>query len=417
MSGPIHQIFKMKNPIQTYAWGSRTAIARLLGQASPTTEPQAELWMGAHPKSPSEIQFDGRWRPLLELIDRYPDELLGRRVVDRFDRSLPYLFKVLAAAEPLSIQAHPDAQQAMEGFGRENRQGLSLADPRRNYRDDRPKPECMCALTPFVGLCGFRSPEAIMTLGQPVWPKTEAPALEILRNGKNNKALQDFFQLLMQMDPDRRAALAHHVADGAARMESPSDVFRWIDRLHQKYPGDVGVLSPLILNLITLQPGQAVFLPPRQLHAYLDGLGIEVMANSDNVLRGGLTPKHIDVPELVKILDFHPYNPKILSPQYQTETEGFYDSLTDTFRLSQLIVTAKRPHVAIDRPEGPRLDRGIDRQGERSIPGRDDADDAKRAVVHHELLIRAEIAVKLPLLVSELLHRAPAPKVDVVAPR
>jgi len=115
-----------------------------------------------------------------------------------------------------------------------------------------------------------------------------------------------------------------------------------------------------MLNLITLQPGQAVFLPPRQLHAYLDGLGIEVMANSDNVLRGGLTPKHIDVPELVKILDFHPYNPKILSPQYQTETEGFYDSLTDTFRLSQLIVTAKRPHVAIDRPEGPEIILGVD---------------------------------------------------------
>jgi mannose-6-phosphate isomerase len=374
VSDPIRQIFEMKNPIQTYAWGSRTAIARLLGQASPTPEPQAELWMGAHPKSPSEIRFNGRWRSLLELIDRYPNELLGRRVADRFKRSLPYLFKVLAAAEPLSIQAHPDQQQAMDGFRRENRQGLSLADPRRNYRDERPKPECMCALTPFVGLCGFRSPEAIMALGEPVWPRTEAPVLEILRNGKDDKVLQDFFQLLMQMDPDRRAALTHHVASGAAQMESPNEVYRWIGRLHQKYPGDVGVLSPLMLNLITLQPGEAVFLPPGQLHAYLDGLGIEVMANSDNVLRGGLTPKHIDVRELVRILDFHPYNPKILSPQQQTETEGFYESLTDTFRLSRLIVTGKRPHVAPGRPEGPEIILGV--EGTAVIRNGDAGDDA-----------------------------------------
>jgi mannose-6-phosphate isomerase len=143
-------------------------------------------------------------------------------------------------------------------------------------------------------------------------------------------------------------------------MENPNDVFGWIDRLHQKYPGDVGVLSPLMLNLITLQPGEAVFLPPRQLHAYLDGLGIEVMANSDNVLRGGLTPKHIDVPELVNILDFHPYNPRILSPRHQTGTEGFYDSSTDTFRLSRLKVTGKRPHVALDRSESPEIILGVE---------------------------------------------------------
>lgn len=355
MSGPFHQVFKMKNPIQTYAWGSHTAIAQLLGRKSPTTEPQAELWMGAHPKAPSSIRFNGRWQPLLELIDRYPNELLGHRIAGRFDRSLPYLFKVLAAAEPLSIQAHPNRQQAVDGFRRENRQGLSLDDPQRNYRDDRPKPECMCALTPFIGLCGFRPSEAIMAVSEPVWPKTEVSALDILRNGKDETANQAFFQYLMQLDRDRSAALTNSVANSAAQMENPSETVCWIVRLHQKYPGDIGVLSPLMLNIITLQPGEAVFLPPRQLHAYLDGFGIEVMANSDNVLRGGLTPKHIDVRELVKILDFHPYKPKILSPQYQSETEGAYDSSTDIFRLSQLVVTGRHAHEAKDRLEGPEI--------------------------------------------------------------
>jgi mannose-6-phosphate isomerase len=313
------------------------------------------LWMGAHPKAPSRIRFNGRWQPLLELIDRYPNELLGYRIAEKFDRSLPYLFKVLAAAEPLSIQAHPDGQQAIDGFRRENRQGLSLADPQRNYRDDRPKPECMCALTPFIGLCGFRPPKAIMSAIEPVWPKTEASALIVLRNGKGAKAVQAFFQYLMHLDRDRRAALTNNVADSAAQLESPSETVRWIVRLHQKYPGDIGVLSPLMLNIITLQPGEAVFLPPGQLHAYLDGLGIEVMANSDNVLRGGLTPKHIDVRELVKILDFHPYKPKILSPRFQTETEGVYDSPTDIFRLSQLVVTGRQAHEAKVRIEGPEI--------------------------------------------------------------
>ncbi|MEJ2156926.1 MAG: mannose-6-phosphate isomerase, class I [Desulfobacteraceae bacterium] len=363
----------MKNPVQTYAWGSHTAIAALLGDESPSTEPQAELWMGAHLKSPSRIFFENRWEPLSDLIDRYPNELLGREVAEKFGRSLPFLFKVLAAAEPLSIQAHPDAQQAVDGFQRENLKGLSLSDPQRNYRDDRPKPECLCALAPFTGLCGFRPPDEILTISAPVWPKDDAAALNIVRNLDHSKGLQEFFQSLMQMDKEDCAKLTGRVVENAAPLADQNEAYRWVCRLHRKYPGDIGVLSPLILNLVTLHPNEAVYLPPRQLHAYLDGIGIEVMGNSDNVLRGGLTPKHVDVPELTKILDFHSYKPEILTPQFVTETQGVYESPGETFRLTQLIVTSRRPLSISARFQGPEIILAI--EGRCGIRGRHDQND------------------------------------------
>ncbi len=353
------RIFKMQNPIQTYAWGSHSAIAELLGQEVPSPEPQAEIWMGAHPKSPSRVRIDGQWRSLLELIDHYPQDFLGQEVSDRFDCTLPYLFKVLAADEPLSIQAHPDATQASDGFERENRQGLPLDDPRRNYRDDRPKPECMCALTPFTGLCGFRTPYAAMTLCASVWPTDASAQLEILGNSNQHDGLHDFFQSLMRLDADRMAELTAQVAEKAGKIHGQSGIYSWIVKLYRDYPGDVGVLSPLMLNMIQLRPGEAIFLPPKQLHAYLDGMGIELMANSDNVLRGGLTPKHIDVVELMKILDFHPYKPEILIPQPISETEGVYPSSTDTFTLSNLIVMRQRPHTVRQRRQRPEIILGV----------------------------------------------------------
>ncbi len=354
------KILKMQNPIQTYAWGSRKAIADLLGQHVPSPEPQAELWMGAHPKSPSKVRLDGRWQSLLTLIDRFPQELLGQKVSEHYNRTLPYLFKVLAAGEPLSIQAHPDAEQAIEGFNRENLQGLALEDPQRNYRDDRPKPECMCALTPFTGLCGFRSPQEVAAVSEPVWPKKYDTVSDLLGNANRSDALRTFFQSLMQSDAARIAEITTHVVEKSEVLRNQNEIYDWVIRLHQKYPGDVGVLSPLILNVIQLKPGEALFLPPKQLHAYLDGLGIELMANSDNVLRGGLTPKHIDVQELMKILSFEPYKPDVLTPYFKHETEGVYASSTDTFSLSQLIVTGRQPHKSDGRRQGPEIILGVE---------------------------------------------------------
>ncbi len=356
---PFH-IMKMRNPIQTYAWGSHSAIAKLMGQDSPSHQPQAELWMGAHPKSPSEVWFKGKWNSLLEHIDDHPQELLGVEVADRFDKTLPYLFKVLAAAEPLSIQAHPDAQQALEGFRRENLQGLPLTDPKRNYRDNRPKPECMCALTPFTGLCGFRLPQEISALCEPVWPRKKGHFLSHMDRPSHREALKDFFLSLMQLDAASTADLTARVAQKADRNKEIDGIYGWIARLYEKYPGDIGVLAPLFLNLIRLEPGEALFLPARQLHAYLDGLGIELMANSDNVLRGGLTPKHIDIRELMRILDFNPYRPEVLSPRSKSETEGIYPSTTDAFSLSRLVITRGHPHFVEGRREGPEILLGVE---------------------------------------------------------
>lgn len=355
MSRTLRKILKMQNPIQTYAWGSRSAIADLMGHDAPSSEPQAELWMGAHPKSPSQVWIEGRWEVLSELIERHPIELLGKKVAERYDQTLPYLFKVLAAGEPLSIQAHPDAKQARDGFLKENLKNIDLADPRRNYRDDRPKPECMCALTPFTGLCGFRPPSEVITVSDSLWPAWEKSILNIIKNSNDSNSLRDFFQSLMEMEQGRLTDLVSHVVEAAGSSEDQNEIYAWINRLHRKYPGDVGVLSPLLLNIIRLEPGEALFLPPKQLHAYLDGLGIELMGNSDNVLRGGLTPKHIDVKELLHILDFHPYKPQILVPQAKSDTEGIYASSSDTFSLSKITVTSQLPHRPSARRQGPEI--------------------------------------------------------------
>lgn len=346
---------KMQNPIQAYAWGSRSAIAELLGQDLPSPEPQAELWMGAHPKSPSKVWIEGRWHFLNDLIEHHPDEMLGHQVVDRFGETLPYLFKVLAAAEPLSIQAHPDAQQALAGFQRENRIGIPVTDPQRNYRDDQPKPECMCALTPFHGLCGFRAPREVLEISELVWPEEHVEVIGCIDNSNSTTILQELFSNIMQMEASRINNLVARVVERAEGKRNQNDAYLWVCALNQKYPGDVGVLSPLLLNIIKLEPGEALFLPPRQLHAYLDGLGIELMANSDNVLRGGLTPKHIDVQELTRILDFAPYKPEILTPQSKGSTEGVYTSSTDAFSLSALQVTHSQPHIGADRFRGPEI--------------------------------------------------------------
>jgi len=162
------------------------------------------------------------------------------------------------------------------------------------------------------------------------------------------------------MDTNRMAEMAAQVVEKAEMLKNQNEIYEWIVRLNHTYPGDVGVLSPLMLNIIHLNPGEALFLPPQQLHAYLDGLGIELMANSDNVLRGGITPKHIDVEELMNILDFYSFSPEILTPQFKSETEGVYASPTDTFALSQLIVTHQRPHVAERCIQGPEIILGVE---------------------------------------------------------
>lgn len=351
----MKQILLMQNPIQAYAWGSHTAIARLMGEKVPSEEPQAEMWMGAHPKAPSQVWHQGQWQRLDRLISIHPSEMLGERVIERFGHRLPFLFKVLAAGQPLSIQAHPNSSQARQGFDRENKAGIVLDAPHRNYKDDQHKPECICALTPFWGMCGFRPAARIKELALPVWPSQQRKVLELLGGDSEPACLKAFFSSLMGMDDSARSALVDQVASRSAARESQDAVYAWILRLNAQYPQDIGVLAPLLLNTIQLQPGQALSLPAGQLHAYLEGLGMELMANSDNVLRGGLTPKHVDIPELLSVLDFAPYKVDVLQPADSESVENIYASRVEEFVLSVCRTSDIDPFHCSDRPPGPQI--------------------------------------------------------------
>lgn len=354
MTGGIDSILKMQNTVQHYAWGSHTAIAEMMGRDAPAAHPEAEVWMGAHPKAPSKVWYEQRWQPLDQLIAQYPNEMLGPEIAKHFNNQLPYLFKLLAAGEPLSIQAHPDRKQAREGYRFENSKGIPLDSPLRNYKDNQHKPECMCALTTFRGLCGFRSLAEIMALIGPIWPAKFTYLLKSIEQSFNPGGLKLFFENLMRLGPPQRGQLVAPIVDQASIQRDKAPAYAWIVRLNQKYPGDIGVLSPLLLNVIKMEPGEAVFLPAGQLHAYLEGFGIELMANSDNVLRGGLTPKHIDVAELIKILDFEPRIPKLLQPPGKMATEYAYDVPAEEFRLSAIQPAAKKPYAfraSAGRPE------------------------------------------------------------------
>ncbi|NQU14345.1 MAG: mannose-6-phosphate isomerase, class I [Desulfobacteraceae bacterium] len=300
----MNKISFLKNPVQEYAWGSRTAIQTLLGEPVPSARPAAELWMGAHPKSPSEVLVDGEWQSLEAVIGSNPRSILGEGVAREFSNKLPFLFKVLAADQPLSIQVHPNLEQARAGFERENSLGIPLDAPYRNYRDPNHKPEILCALTSFQGLKGFRRIPEALALMEKVSRSVLSAHLARLGHEPTASGLEEFFSSLMRMDRERQGLAVTEAASIAEKYVDEDRAFFWMVELNRQYPGDVGVFSPLFLNLVKLEPGGAIFLPAGELHAYLQGVGIELMANSDNVLRGGLTPKHIDVPELLKIVDF-----------------------------------------------------------------------------------------------------------------
>ncbi len=330
----MKKICPLKNTIQKYAWGSYAAIPKLLGRKVPSVRPEAELWMGAHPKAPSMAKCDGKWISLLELIKKNPEDILGKEVAEQFDGRLPYLFKVLAAAKPLSIQAHPNLAQAKEGFERENSLGISLDASNRNYKDSNHKPECICALTGFWALNGFRRISESLSLMEKICSQGLRKELDDLQKQQNSKGLKSFFNALMTMNHERQKQVTANAIINAQKHLKNNSAFKWMINLYNEYPEDIGIFSPILLNLIFLKPGQAMFLPAGELHAYLSGMGIELMANSDNVLRGGLTPKHVDLPELLKVLNFEEREVKILAPQKKRDCESIYSSSAEEFILS-----------------------------------------------------------------------------------
>ena len=347
----MNRITFLENPVMTYPWGSPTAIPELLGRDPGAAIPQAEMWMGAHPKAPSTVVRGERRLRLDTLIRDHPVDLLGKEVAEKFGNRLPYLFKVLAAEKPLSIQAHPSAEQAQHGYRRENALGLLPDDPRRNYRDASHKPECICALTPFWALNGFRSVGQITANFDSVFqPFGELrPLTERLKKVLVEKGLREWFGHLVSLAPESRHTLVR-AAVRHARHRSPQDpVSRWMVSLFNEYPDDIGVLSPLFLNLIRLAPGEAMFLPAGEMHAYFHGVGIEVMANSDNVLRGGLTTKHVDVPELLKSLNFSSRRVAILNPQPAIPFESVYSTTAEEFALSVIATGSGDVYRSLDR--------------------------------------------------------------------
>ncbi|MCD6261784.1 MAG: mannose-6-phosphate isomerase, class I [Deltaproteobacteria bacterium] len=336
----ISTIAYLKNPVQQYAWGSKTMIQSLVGLDDLKGTPVAELWMGAHPKAPSMVQVNGnKWLPLNEVIKMAPFEILGKDVVTKFGDSLPFLFKLLAAKRPLSIQVHPNLDQAREGFERENALHIPLDSPKRNYRDKNHKPEILCALSPFEALKGFRRPEEIIHLMKQVIPSHLTDQFNKFCSDPAGQ-LRDFYSFIMTMERKQQKEAVEELVSKAERCIKKDVAFKWIIRLNNEYPGDIGVISPVLLNLVRLEPGQAIYIPAGELHSYLNGFGIELMANSDNVLRGGLTPKHVDVEELLWIVDFRATEVAVIEPESVNTKERSYVTPAREFLLS--VVSLKK---------------------------------------------------------------------------
>jgi mannose-6-phosphate isomerase len=295
-------MWQLQNTVRHYPWGSHTVIPELLGEPSPADKPYAELWMGAHPDAPSVLS---NGTPLDKAIEEQPDALLGTDVRERFGTRLPFLLKVLAADKPLSLQAHPTNEQARAGFAAEEAAGVPRDDPTRTFKDPFHKPELLLALTPVEALCGFRPvEESLHCLAKLQVPELKPTIAALARGG-----LRAAIPQLISLSPDTRSVLVSAVAEAGSRFVAAHDpefinTYRWAASLAETYPGDPGVVISLMCNHLKLAPGEAVFLPAGNLHAYLSGAGVEVMAGSDNVLRGGLTTKHVDLAALIEVLDF-----------------------------------------------------------------------------------------------------------------
>jgi mannose-6-phosphate isomerase len=332
--------------IMPYAWGSRTAIASLTGRA-PSALPEAELWMGAHPVAPSFVVRAEQRQSLDAVIAADPEAELGTSVTRTLGPRLPFLLKVLAAAEPLSLQAHPNAEQASYGWADEERRGVARDAPERSYKDGSHKPELLCALTPFDALSGFREVARTLRLFDELAVTELVGLLAPLRAAPGPSGLAETFRAIMTMPAEARTRAVDATTKACAR---DGGVFarerRNAVRLAQLYPGDVGVIAALLLELVHLEPGEAIYLGAGNLHAYLEGAGVEIMASSDNVLRGGLTRKHVDLRELLKVLDFGGGPPAIVRPRALDQHESVYDTPAREFRLSRIDLEAGRAPIA-----------------------------------------------------------------------
>jgi mannose-6-phosphate isomerase len=315
---------KLATTILPYAWGSRTTLAALQGRSHPTVSPEAELWIGAHPAGPSFV--DGV--SLADLIAADPVAMLGRSVVEEHGPQLPFLLKILAVDAPLSLQVHPDAEQARAGFAAEAH--LSLDAPERNYRDDRPKPELVYAVTEFDALCGFRPLAQSAAMFRDLEVAELSEFAERLDAGELREVVRD----LLTADE----WLVDAVVEQCRKRAGEDSAYGLVVELADRYPGDSGVLVATMLNHLTIAPGQAMFVGPGILHAYLSGIAVEVMASSDNVLRGGLTRKHVDRDELMRVLRFDAADARLVAARDDGPGISTWRSPAREFELSRIVV-------------------------------------------------------------------------------
>jgi len=342
--------------IRPYPWGTRTAIAELQGRPVPAPGPEAELWMGAHPSAPSALHRPAPSVTLDAVIAGDPERELGAECAARFGGRLPFLLKVLSAEKALSIQVHPSRAQAEAGYAAENARGLAADDPARNYVDDWPKPELLYALTPFEVAAGLRTPADASALLRALEVGELEPLAAALANAVGEDALGAALASVLEWpEPCPLVASVVAACQRLATSDSPfADACAAAVRVAADHPGDVGVVALLLMRHEVLQPGQAVFMPAGGLHAYLHGTGIELLANSDNVVRSGLTGKHIDVPELLRLLDPAVAVP-VLSPLPLATGLTTFDTPAPEFRLYLVNLPAPGSAPASAAPATPAL--------------------------------------------------------------
>jgi len=336
---------------QSYPWGTKDAIPSLIGQA-PDAKPWAEQWYGAHPLGDSPTP-DGA--TLSEHLAQQQDQL-GKAALMTFGRRLPFLMKILSAASPLSLQAHPTRQQAREGHARESLLGVPLGAPERSFKDDWPKPETIVALTSFEALVGFRDPVRTAQLFEDLGVGDAlASVIGPLRDRDGSPALQEVFLDVLSLD-DRRHLVDEVLGAAVNHLDAPGELglfARTAVEIDEYFPSDPGILAALLLNRFSLEPGQALALAPGVMHSYLRGCCIEVMANSDNVLRGGLTAKHIDVDALLHVVSFAPTPAEVLLPSGSDGTY-IYPTSFEEFELWLLQPTDGSP-LQVPRSDSGRI--------------------------------------------------------------
>ncbi len=329
-------VYRLKPTIQHYQWGHKEMLPTFLGTA-PTGEPWAELWLGTHPGGASLVVTDtGSSVELSEFLKDHG-----------YSHNLPYLFKILAIASPLSLQVHPAKEWAAKRYKEENLQEVPLSAPHRLYKDENHKPEIILAVTPLTAMCGFRKEDEIRRNLAPIFsgPRGAGNTTNIANaqgafpkvSGEIN-FFQDTLCTLMEATQEEKAtliawALTHHANTQEGKL---------IALLSERYPGDVGALAPLFLQLINLEPGEALFQGAREIHAYVSGMGIELMANSDNVIRAGLTPKHVDLPELLRVVDFSYTKKDVVPLQQHAERSSFPIDGIDDFLLATIEVNGSK---------------------------------------------------------------------------